>query len=69
METGAEAFAARLVAARLKLGLTQASAARRWGISVRTLIYWEGGEHAPLPDRRVRLERILARIEQQTAAR
>ena len=68
MET-TEPLAARLVAARHKLGFTQAAAARRWGVSPRALAGWELGEHAPLPIIRAQLERILARIDQQPAGK
>ena len=62
METTAP-LAARLKAARRKLQLTQAQAARRWCVNKRTLEAWEIGEHAPLPVFRARLERILRRVE------
>jgi transcriptional regulator with XRE-family HTH domain len=64
-----EPLAARLINARHKLGLTQAAAARRWGVSPRALAGWELGEHAPLPIIRAQLERTLRRIEKQTAGR
>jgi DNA-binding transcriptional regulator YiaG len=67
METTAR-LAARLKAARRKLQLTQAQAARRWRVNKRTLEAWEEGEHAPLPVFRARLERILRRVEGAAAA-
>jgi DNA-binding transcriptional regulator YiaG len=61
-------MAARLKAARRKLRLTQAQAARRWRVNKRTLEAWAEGEHAPLPIFRARLERILRRVEGTAAA-
>jgi DNA-binding transcriptional regulator YiaG len=64
-----KALGARLKAARLKLNLTQERAARRWGVSLRNLQAWEEGAHQPLQIYRVKLERILARVEEQGALR
>jgi DNA-binding transcriptional regulator YiaG len=37
----------KLKEARKKLGLSQAAAAREWGIPVRTLIGWENDQRTP----------------------
>jgi DNA-binding transcriptional regulator YiaG len=55
-------LAARLKAARAKLQLTQAQAARRWRVNQRTLEGWEAG-HAPLAIFRAKLERALRQVE------
>ena len=55
-------LAVRLKAARAKLQLTQAQAARRWRVNQRTLEGWEAG-HAPLPIFRAKLERALRQVE------
>ena len=66
--TTAAPLAARLKAARRRLHLTQAQAARRWGVNKRSLEGWELGDHAPLPVFRERLERALRRVEGTAAA-
>jgi DNA-binding transcriptional regulator YiaG len=67
METNAAPLAARLKAARRRLRLTQAQAARRWRVNKWNLEGWELGDHAPLPVFRERLERALRRVEVTTA--
>lgn len=45
---------------RAKAGLSQAQAARAWGVSVRTLQKWEQGTSEPRGGRWERLRAILA---------
>lgn len=58
-----EAFAARIRAARERLGLTQKAAAARWGVSRRSLEGWEAGYKLPVPFIREHLARKLAAAE------
>lgn len=53
----------RIKVARLKVGLSQTKAARRWGFGPRTLEAWEQGVRNPAGLYREKLERVLRRIE------
>ncbi len=58
----AQSTADRIRAARAKEGLSQAGAAKAWGINKRTLQGWEVGKE-PQGLYLEKLERILRRIE------
>lgn len=49
----------RLLTARLRLGLTQPEAADRIGVSFRTWVGWERGEHIPLKHFVPLLEKLI----------
>lgn len=55
-------IADRIRKARSKLELSQADAARQWGINVRTIQNWEIGRSEPRGFARAQLEKLLAGI-------
>jgi DNA-binding transcriptional regulator YiaG len=54
-----KSFAARILAARTKAGLSQKKAAQAWGFVHDTLCSWEQGERSPSGLYRAKLEKIL----------
>jgi DNA-binding transcriptional regulator YiaG len=63
--SGEKSLTARMKAARERLGLSQAQAARQWGFSQQTLNAWEIGLRNPAGLYRKKLERILRRVESE----
>jgi ribosome-binding protein aMBF1 (putative translation factor) len=61
----ARTYAERLRAARAKLGLTRAEAAKQWKINLRTLEFYERGKRQPFGLYREKIERILTKIEKE----
>jgi DNA-binding XRE family transcriptional regulator len=61
-----EKFAARIKAARKKLGLSQRQAALLWGFSRPTLNQWESETYTPRGLYREKLEAILTEVEALT---
>jgi DNA-binding transcriptional regulator YiaG len=59
-----ESFAKRLKAAREKLGISQAEAAKKWGFDLGTLQAWEQEYRNPAGLYREKLEGVLQKIEQ-----
>ena len=60
-----ESFAKRMKAAREKLGISQAQAAKEWGFDLGTLQAWEQEYRNPAGLYREKLEGVLAQIEEQ----
>ena len=58
-------IAERIKTARQKLGFSQADAAKKWQLSVRTLQKWEQGDRSPRGLALRELERILERAERR----
>lgn len=61
-------FGDRLRKAREKAGLTQAQAAKRWGVSKRTVEHWEKSQRLPPAERdAITRERLLASLTESAS--